>query len=272
MTSPIDALYLAAIFDPVFTISYPTTRLVQPTSLLSAILRALAPPLSAPRPLRSRSDSSSSSALSSTGSSPALVSLAALRAAHPDRPIVVFPECSTTNGRAILPPGPSLLSAPADARIFPTSLRYTPADVTTPLPGPAAALAFLWVLCSRPTHTIRVRIAEPVFNVPGGGGGGGGTDGGETGEEDSWPRRDGSSPAMAAPNSYATNFLDSLQTTTKGQAAMQAQGEDADVTEEEQRVLDRVAEALARLGRVKRVGLGLKEKSEFVGLWNKKRR
>ena len=51
-TSPIDALYLAAIFDPVFTISYPTTRLVQPTSLLSAILRALAPPLLAPPSLR----------------------------------------------------------------------------------------------------------------------------------------------------------------------------------------------------------------------------
>ena len=35
----------------------------------------------------------------------------------------------------------------------------------------------------------------------------------------------------------------------------------------EKRVLDKVAEALARLGRVKRVGLGVKDKDEFVKAW-----
>lgn len=40
----------------------------------------------------------------------------------------------------------------------------------------------------------------------------------------------------------------------------------------EKRVLDKVAEALARLGRVKRVGLGLKDKDEFVKVWTKQRR
>lgn len=40
----------------------------------------------------------------------------------------------------------------------------------------------------------------------------------------------------------------------------------------EKRVLDKVAEALARLGRVKRVGLGVKDKDEFVKAWTKQRR
>ena len=40
----------------------------------------------------------------------------------------------------------------------------------------------------------------------------------------------------------------------------------------EKRVLDKVAGALARLGRVKRVGLGVKDKDEFVKAWTKQRR
>ena len=39
----------------------------------------------------------------------------------------------------------------------------------------------------------------------------------------------------------------------------------------EKRVLDKVAEALARLGRVQRVGLGVKDKDEFVKAWTKQR-
>lgn len=44
------------------------------------------------------------------------------------------------------------------------------------------------------------------------------------------------------------------------------------VTEEEQQVLDRVGENLARLGRVKRVGLGVEEKIEFCKVWGSRRR
>ena len=40
----------------------------------------------------------------------------------------------------------------------------------------------------------------------------------------------------------------------------------------EKRILNKVAEALARLGRVKRVGLGVKDKDEFVKVWTNKRR
>ena len=39
----------------------------------------------------------------------------------------------------------------------------------------------------------------------------------------------------------------------------------------EKRVLIKVAEALARLGRVKRVGLGVKDKDEFIKAWTKQR-
>jgi hypothetical protein len=44
------------------------------------------------------------------------------------------------------------------------------------------------------------------------------------------------------------------------------------LTSEERKVLDRVADDLARLGRVKRVGLGVKEKEDFVRVWKKTRK
>lgn len=40
---------------------------------------------------------------------------------------------------------------------------------------------------------------------------------------------------------------------------------------EERAFLDKIAEALARLGRVKRVGLGVKDKEDFIKMWTKKR-
>ncbi|KAJ1329259.1 1-acylglycerol-3-phosphate O-acyltransferase [Microdochium nivale] len=144
-TSPIDAIYLAAIFDPIFTISFPDTQKVQRISLWRAVIRALqGPVLEPPTPM-------------------GLTTLRALVEQNPDRVIAVFPEMSTTNGKGILPLSPSLLSAPADAKLFPVSLRYTPPDITTPVPG--AYGAFLWNLLSRPTHCIRVRIAEGTSNT-----------------------------------------------------------------------------------------------------------
>lgn len=41
---------------------------------------------------------------------------------------------------------------------------------------------------------------------------------------------------------------------------------------DERKLLDRIGEDLARLGRVKRVGLGVKEKQEFVKVWLKTRK
>ncbi|KAI0814506.1 hypothetical protein GGR55DRAFT_435121 [Xylaria sp. FL0064] len=211
-TSPVDAVYLATIFDPIFVVSYPGTRKVQRVSLFRAMALALAPPTTTvPR----------------TG----LTDLRALVEANPHRVIAVFPEMTTTNGKGILPLSPSLLATPADANIFPVSLRYTAPDITTPVPG--AWASFLWNLLGRPTHYIRVRLAEGVSN----------TTLAEREEEqldpevEVWERSDG--------------------------------GER--LTPEEKRLLDHVGDSLARLARNKRVGLTLKDKAAFVEAWNNKK-
>ncbi|MCJ1368809.1 hypothetical protein MMC20_000016 [Loxospora ochrophaea] len=208
-TSPIDALYLAAIFDPIFTASYPTTRLTHRITLLSAILRAFAPPQLTPPP------------------GTKLVPLSSLLERHPNRAIVVFPESTTTNGRGILTFTHTLLSTPPKVKIFPISLRYTPQDITTPVPG--TYLRFLWNLLSKPTHCIRVRIAERVYNT-------------------------------------------SNDTSSSSDTLLGYEESGDGTTPAEKLVLDKVGESLARLGRVKRVGLGVKEKLDFINTWTKQRR
>lgn len=204
-TSPIDAIYLAAIFDPVFTASYPNTRKVEHISLLSAILRAFWTPQTAPAP------------------GARLVELSTLLEKYPNQPVVLFPECTTTNSRGILPLSQSLLGVPAHTKIFPVSLRYTPVDVVTPVPG--CYVSFLWTLLSRGTHCIRVRIAEYVVGGVG--------------------------------RAEAMDMRDTL--------------DEAELTPIERDLLDNVGDSLARLGRVKRVGLGVKEKQDFVRMWTKTR-
>ncbi|CAI7614561.1 unnamed protein product [Penicillium pancosmium] len=219
-TSPIDAVYLAAIFDPIFTASYPNTKQVERISLLQAILRAFAPPSISPAP------------------GTTLVDVSSLVSKYPNRPIVIFPECTTTNSRGILPLSQSLLGVPSKTKIFPVSLRYTPVDVVTPLPG--SYVSFIWTLLSKPTHCIRVRIAEAVqrgasaIDLP---------------------------PARSTRKStFETNYLDTLDQV------------DGEVSGADSALLDQVGEALARLGRVKRVGLGVKEKVDFVRMWSKTRK
>jgi 1-acyl-sn-glycerol-3-phosphate acyltransferase len=231
-TSPIDSLYLAAIFDPLFTVSYPHTRQVQHISLLGAIFRALSKPQEYP-PKGAK-----------------MLDLGTLIAQNPQRCIVVFPECTTTNGRGILPFSPSLLTAPPGTKIFPVSLRYTPPDITTPVPG--AYWSFLWNLLSQPTHCIRVRIAEVVYNT--------------------------SKPDIIAEkkDKYLRNVLDQLAEdsamTSSTDTLTSLSGQNGEVNAEEKRILDKVGEALARLGRVKRVGLTVKDKAAFVDVWSKRRR
>jgi len=230
-TSPIDCLYLATIFDPIFTASYPSTRLVERISLFSAIIRALAPPQDKPLP------------------SARLVPLSTLLKENPGSSIVVLPECTTTNGRGILPFSPSLLTAPPKTKIFPVSLRYTPADITTPVPG--GYLLFLWNLCSRPTHCIRVRIADAVYST-------------SSAELRQAGKR----------NTSETNFFDDAQLGDSISSAetLVSDGDGGALDGDERKILDRIGEDLARLGRVKRVGLGVKEKQEFVKVWTKTRR
>ncbi|KAI5468071.1 hypothetical protein BGZ63DRAFT_345049 [Mariannaea sp. PMI_226] len=212
-SSPIDAVYLAAIFDPIFTVSYPDTRKVERIGLFAAIMMALSP-------IRT-----------SAPSDRKLVEIKDLLAEYPSRVIAVFPECGTTNGKAILPFSPSVLQCPPDVHIFPVSLRYTPPDVTTPIPG--KWLTFIWNLLSRPTTCIRVRIAQGLNNS-----------------------------AAAQTNGASSS----------GPAELRYRNETgASVSGDEQRVLDRIGEALARLSRVKRVGLTLKDKMAFVDAVNGKK-
>lgn len=226
-TSPIDAIYLAFIFDPIFTASYPNSRQVEHISLLQAILRAFSAPQVNPSP------------------GAQLVDLATLIRKYPRRTIVTFPECTTTNARGILPLSPCLLSAPPNTRIFPVSLRYTPVDIVTPLPG--TYLSFTWALMSNWCHWMRIRVAEAVVT------GRNGTD----------------APAKPARRStYDTNLLDILDSDqTNGSSS-----ETGAPTPSEQALLNQVADSLARLGRVKRVGLGVAEKKEFVRVWTRMRR
>lgn len=156
-----------------------------------------------------------------------LISLSGLLAQNPNRTVLVFPEATPTNGRGILRFTPALSSAPRKTRIFPISLKYTPADITTPVPG--AYRKFLWSLLSRPTHCIRVRIGEIIYN--------------EVGE-----RR----------KSKSSEDLESSDTV-------------ADADEEDlDSVCERGSEALARIGRIKRLNLGVKEKIEFVSAWRRR--
>lgn len=170
-----------------------------------------------------------------------LVDLKTLIDQHPHQAIVVFPECTTTNGRGLLPMSTSLLTAPPSAKIFPTSLRYTAADITTPVPG--TYISFLWNLLSKPTHCIGVRIAESVYNIT-------------------------RSPAIGSSTSPSGLIYDDRVSSSETLLG----SEDTDSTNSaERRVMDKVAEALARLGRVKRVGLGVNDKVAFVEAYTKAR-
>lgn len=75
-------------------------------------------------------------------------------------------------------------------------------------------------------------------------------------------------------NSYETNLLDDLQSFQQKEDQLKlGNGKINDgLRTEEQVVLDNIAEALARLGRVKRVGLGVEDKEKFVTVWTKRRR
>lgn len=238
-TSPLDPLYLAGIFQPIFTRAYPSTRLVERISLLRAILLAFAPPALHPAP------------------SSKLVSLADLVAQNPRSIVCVFPECTTTNGRGILPLSPCLLGVGGETKIYPVNLRYTPQDVTTPVSGGYAGWAYR--LLSKPSHQMRVRVAMRVFN--------------SAGIDTPTKRRD----EKAAASGYEGGVFDALEL-RNGDLEQEvfdmgvSTGESEGVSAQEQRVLDRVAEDLARLGRVKRVGLGVQEKIEFLRVWLGRRR
>lgn len=240
-TSPLDPLYLAGIFTPVFTRSWPGERRVEVVSLFRAIALAFSQPqLEPPR-------------------SANLVTLKELTEKYPTSIVCVFPECTTTNGRGIMPFSPSLLTADPKTKIYPVNLRYTPGDITTPVPG--GAHNWMWKLLSKPTHCMRVRIARHMYNN----------------RSLDTPHAKDVPKASGVDMGFDTNIWDSphMRNGVKHDGG-DGDSEDEDgqkgISGEEQKVLDRVGEDLARLGRVKRVGLGVDTKIDFVRVWASRKR
>jgi hypothetical protein len=243
-TSPLDILYLATILDPIFTQSYPGTKLVRPISIQQALLSCFTAPVLVPPPASE------------------LTTLTAITAQNPNRITVVFPEATPSNGRAILTLTPALLSASPRTKIYPVSLRYTPADIVTPLPGLAPALHFVWTLLSSSTHCIRTRIGAVVRNPP--------ADAVASSKSSINGAASRAGRANSATSSssggYESNYFDTLAANARDE---DMRPDEDGLVEPERRVLDMVADSLARLGRVKRVGLGVREKARFVDVWRR---
>jgi hypothetical protein len=71
--------------------------------------------------------------------------------------------------------------------------------------------------------------------------------------------------------SYDTNYLDFLDDEISDLVNNATVGDssEASLTRDQKAIMDYVGEALARLGRVKRVALGVKEKEAFVRSWTR---
>lgn len=122
-------------------------------------------------------------------------------------------------------------------------------------------MSWLYQLLSKPSHQMRVRIATRVYNSP---------------SIDSPKRKTEKSIGTG----YDQNIFEGpdFRNGANGRLEMETgmditTGEtEGEVSAQEQKVLDRVAEDLARLGRVKRVGLDMGDKIEFLKVWLKRRR
>lgn len=242
-TSPLDILYLATILDPIFTQSYPGSKLVRPISLQAALLSCFTAPQTHLPPQGTKEASQ-------------LTTLTTITSQNPHRITVVFPEATPSNGRAILALTPALLSASPRTKIYPVSLRYTPADIVTPLPGLLPAFHFVWTLLSSSTHCIRTRIGAVVRNPP--------ADAVAEQRGSNGAKR--SSTGSGSGSGYEANYFDTLKSSSS--SSVDDVDEDG-LVEPERKVLDMVADSLARLGRVKRVGLGVREKARFVEVWKR---
>ncbi|KAK9432269.1 hypothetical protein V1505DRAFT_365973 [Lipomyces doorenjongii] len=146
--SPLDALVYSVVVDPIFVIPTYTGEIMVYT-LLGAILSALDLPVAA-----------------SSSTPPTLAEIQA-KALASQKVIVVFNEATPTNGRALLPPAIDQIPDGANyigskCRIFPSLIKYSPPDITTPIP-PRSLLHYLCrVVCRWKAWSVRVRIAEPL--------------------------------------------------------------------------------------------------------------
>ncbi|KAK9240474.1 hypothetical protein V1525DRAFT_395073 [Lipomyces kononenkoae] len=145
--SPLDALVYSAVVDPVFVI--PTyTGVIKVYTLFEAVMSALSLPTAA-----------------QLSTVPTLAEIQA-KALEKQKVVVVFNEATPTNGRALLPPAikhfPDASLITDKCRIFPSLIRYSPADITTPIP-PMSVVSYLCrIVCRWKAWGVRVRIAKPL--------------------------------------------------------------------------------------------------------------
>ncbi|KAK9453041.1 hypothetical protein V1511DRAFT_506359 [Dipodascopsis uninucleata] len=145
--SPLDALVYASLYDAVFVIPS-MNGTMEVYGLWGTFIAAMRLPQT-----------------STNSRVPANFGKICAQAKQDNKIIVIFIESTTTNGRGILPPAIKSFSESADVlskcsnRIFPTYLRYLPADITTPLPPQSLVHYIVSVISRWRGWSIRVRIA-----------------------------------------------------------------------------------------------------------------
>lgn len=143
--SPIDGFVYASIFDPVFVIPHASSRVYQTCGPFTVFWRALLIPGVVP-PTHGES-----------------LSKVVFEAASAGKPVLVFAEGTTSNGRGLLPlVNIDYSQLTQQTKIIPSALRIAPQYVTTPIP--TTLWTWLFRLLSNPTGWhVSVRLAEPCF-------------------------------------------------------------------------------------------------------------
>lgn len=142
-TSPLDILTYSVLSRPLFVVPAEQGQFLT-VSVLGAILEALSLPTSDVR----------------IGKSLAEICKGAKKSGHT---VVLFAEGTTTSGRALLPfPNQIPVSLlPYTTKVFPTSVKYSPQSVTTPLP--TSLLGWLYSHLSEWHRvSIRVKFVSPL--------------------------------------------------------------------------------------------------------------
>ena len=121
---------------------------------------------------------------------------------------------------------------------------------------------------SKPRHCIRIRIAESLYNNA--------QSPQHSPTVTPFSPRSPLSPGPWSPGSSSygnpngVTDTDSKEEGSESDTETLLEFEEGQVVSDlEKKVLDRVGDSLARMGRVKRVGLGVKEKSDFVRAWTR---
>ena len=76
--------------------------------------------------------------------------------------------------------------------------------------------------------------------------------------------------ASSSDSGYTVDHVENTREESASNSDTLVDEDASDLSEQERKVVDHIGEALARLGRVKRVGLGLTDKANFVRSWKRR--